>query len=487
MDVQVEKRRGPRCVAVACAALAMWLSAPLQAKADPCSLHPVEAPALLSPAPEGHDSPSFLLGVRPRVAREATAALATVAGLVARHRLSEIVEDEFERFDRFYHLVHWRERARLTAATDRARHRRARGTWCVEQRINEAEILLQYSAVHSDIRSAIARVAEADASGAYPSPVQAPDGSWGPCRSEWFAKLDDSVDALGLLAEQEPHARPRLETLDFLAEVDTPGKLLAMLNTLQVSEIANSGVYRRPALGSVQSGIAQLVYKRKLRAIASRNGATFLDDPDYCRALTSFMDDMQDPATGFWGPTVATRGRFVKLADLSLTFHALSYRKGDANHLPEIAATTLAIRDLPYPYGWAYRGAVNAHNAYDVAKIFELTWSKMDQEQREAARGALADLLAWVLSPASIAADGSIVGDESFYTSQGAALYFTVAFLAEVGFLRPPGSRDPTFWTDRDFSDGPATCRRLRDAASRLDEDTPQLAASRVRLAALCP
>jgi hypothetical protein len=474
--------------AMACAIFLLVAMSARYASADPCSRPSLEPPRLLSPAPERHEGASFALSVRPRVAREATLALASIAGLAERHRLSEVIEDEFERFDRFYHLVHWRERARLTAAAEHARHGAPRGTWCVEQRINEAEILLQYSAVHAEIRDAIARIGEADAAGAYPAPAQGPDGSWGPCRNEWFAKLDDSVDAISLLAEQEVPPRPGPAPFTFLAAVDTPDKLLAVLSLLQVSDIAGSGIYRRPALGSIESGIEQLVYKSRLRGVAARNGASFLEDLDYCHTLTSFLDDEQDPATGFWGPTVATRRGLVRLADLSLTFHAVSYRKGDVNHRQDVAKTTLAIRDLPYPYGWTYRGAVNAHNAYDVAKILDLTWDAMSEAQHASARDALAAILEWVLSPASITPDGAIVGDDSFYTSPGAALYFTVAFLEEVGYLRAPGAdRRAPFWTTRDFPDSPATCLRLEEAASRLSEDTPQLASARARLAALCP
>jgi hypothetical protein len=464
------------------------LSMGSRAVADPC-LRPLPgATALLAPHPEpDRDRASFLHLVRPSVAREAKAALASIAGRIEKHRLNEIVEDEFERFDRFYHIVHWGERRRLNAATIRARHGAARGTWCVEQRINEAEILLQYSARDAQVRDAIARIDAADASGAYASPAQAPDGSWGPCRDAWFARLDDTVDALGVINERPPPRGDPVQPLRFLEEVDSPDKLTALLKGLQVSSIAQTGFYQRPALGSVEAGVGQLVYKESLRALAAAHGAAFLDDPAYCRALTTFLDDMQDPATGYWGPWVETRNGVVKLADLSLTFHAVSYRKGDVNMLQKLAGTTLAIRALPYPYGWTYRDRDNAHNAYDVAKIFHRAWSVMSQDQRDQASEALASLLAWVLSPASIRPDGTVVGDETFYTSPGAALSFTVSFLAEVGYFRDPADPRPAFWTTRDFPEAPATCAALKAGGARLTEDTPQLTDAREALRRLCP
>ena len=93
----------------------------------------------------------------------------------------------------------------------------------------------------------------------------------------------------------------------------------------------------------------------------------------------------QDPATGYWGPSYWSDGHLYKSADLSYTFHIISYRRGNVDHWPEIVETTMAIENEPYPFGWKHEGSYVNHNNYDVAKIFRYGWPHMSPEQKRRA------------------------------------------------------------------------------------------------------
>ena len=70
-------------------------------------------------------------------------------------------------------------------------------------------------------------------------------------------------------------------------------------------------------------------------------------------------------------------GEIIRAADLSQTYHTVTYREGAVNHWPQIIKTTLAIKDLQYPFGWRHHGQYNNHNNYDVVRILRLGWPYM--------------------------------------------------------------------------------------------------------------
>ena len=147
-----------------------------------------------------------------------------------------------------------------------------------------------------------------------------------------------------------------------------------MLDQLRVNDVAATGVDRRDELGAMAAFAAELVFKRPLGDLVRRTTPEVRLDPAYAADLERFLDDWQDPETGYWGAWYRVDGRLLKAADLSFTYHVIAYRDGDVGRWDRILATTLAIRTGEYPYGWRFKGEDNAHNAYDVVRILELGW-----------------------------------------------------------------------------------------------------------------
>jgi hypothetical protein len=146
-----------------------------------------------------------------------------------------------------------------------------------------------------------------------------------------------------------------------------------------------------------------------------------------------------------------------KTADLSFTFHIISYRRGAVARWPQIIATTIAIADEPYPFGWLHRGELTNHNNHDVAKVFRYGWPYMSADQRQRAAAAIATMLQWTLSN-SLRADGSFKSVPTFFSSLGADFYFGVSFLQTIGYWDPA----KRFWTTQSFADAAGVCKQVR-------------------------
>jgi hypothetical protein len=201
---------------------------------------------------------------------------------------------------------------------------------------------------------------------------QAPDGSWGGCYNAWFERIDATVDFLADISMHDDGSPPKLQyPLEILRRIDSPQVLLPQLYTLQLSQIAKTGVYQREELNALEGALSQLLFKEKLRTLLQANGASFVDEA-YVDAYRRFLDDTQDPILGYWGPWLMSGDEIIRTADLSQTYHIVAYRKGAVNHWPQIIETTLAIKDLPYPFGWRRNGQYSNHNNYDVVRILRL-------------------------------------------------------------------------------------------------------------------
>jgi hypothetical protein len=226
---------------------------------------------------------------------------------------------------------------------------------------------------------------------------------------------------------------PKLQyPLDILREIDSPQVLIPRLYTLQLSQIAKTGVYQREELNAVEGALSQLLFKKKLRTLLQANGASFVDEA-YVDAYRRFLDDTQDPILGYWGPWLMSGGEIIRTADLSQTYHIVAYRKGAVNHWPQIIETTLAIKDLPYPFGWRHNGQYSNHNNYDVARILRLGWPHMTPVEIDQARREIHEMVKWAVSK-SMNSDGQFRDDLGFSDSVGEAYYYGVSFLAEVGY-----------------------------------------------------
>ena len=345
------------------------------------------------------------------------------------------------------------ERLRQLQAEMIAQQRRGRKTPCTRQVFMEARQLVHDTADWARIARVLddfeARL-KAPKDPHDGSQVQA-DGSFGCCSSEWFLKLDATTDeliTLKLKFRRPPHP------VRLLDRVNTPEKLRAYLDSVLISDVRRTGVDTRHELNSSTSCLTRLIlWSGTLRGLPTR----YPVDAALKRALLEYEDDRwQDPATGYFGTWYRTAdGGLVKTADLSHTFHLVSFRQGDVKHWPEIVATTLAIKDREYPYGWLEDGKMSNHHNYDAARLLHLGWSHATAAQRDEIRGAIRRMIRFAVDE-SLQPDGTFLDPAE--DTLGSSFYFGVAMLHEVGYF----GRTSRFWTDESFPRAEEVRKRVR-------------------------
>jgi hypothetical protein len=256
---------------------------------------------------------------------------------------------------------------------------------------------------------------------------QEDNGSWGPGCSEWYRKLEPTVDEL-----QKFTNAAGLKPLAFMKPLQDAKWAQAYLWRLQISDITATKVNYRDELGSVQSALSQLIFKDGLRELLADPGLAFTVSPELEETYTDFLDQTQHPRTGYWGPWYRFDDELIRVQDLSFTFHVISYRGGDVARWPLIVDTTLDIKELVFPGGWRPSKNVeyNNHNNYDVATIFALGWPHIDRDRKKDVRDAIARMLVWCLTK-SIVNDFFVPGDGQLPSD---AFYYGARFLDKVGY-----------------------------------------------------
>lgn len=345
----------------------------------------------------------------------------------------------------------------------------------------EAKWLLQYTTAWTRLNDTIGRFAAgfdiADQAAAVRQSPQ--DGSWGGAYTEWFLKLDASIDALNQLADDGTDAA---YPLAFLAPVATPEAMRATLDGLLTSRIVHTGVDNRDALGSLSTFLSEVFFKSHLRKAIAAHTTGFAITDDLVAAYRAWQDQWQDAETGYWGAWYRDGHRVVKAPDLSFTFHTVSYRKGDVNHWPQILDTLLAQRTRGYPYGWLANGHYVNHNNYDVVKVLGYGWPHASDDHKAQAAAAIEDMLNWCLTT-SLQPDCSFAIDEDFYSSVADAFYYGVVFLDVCGFWDPAKQfwRTPAVYPQ---AKGIAACIAARIEALKLTAESALAALAIVKAAA---
>jgi hypothetical protein len=405
------------------------------------------------------------------VARAAEKALASQEGKLQEMNPRRIVDEQLTVFDKSYLEQRNTREARLLGLKRKVDDALGKGVMlaCSEQILNEAEWLVRYTALWSEIDSALGRLEKSlDDGGQSFAEEQSADGAWGACRTQWLFRLDSTADELERIYALDGENVRLPVPLTFMTAIDQPFRLVDRMVARQISNVAATGVYGREEIASLYESTSQLLYKPYLRRMLVNNGAGFIDER-YVAAFTRYLDDMQDPATGFWGPVLNVDTAFLRLADLSMTYHVIAYRRGCVHDWPRIASTLFATEKLEYPFGWRFRGQYNAHNNYDVVRILKEGWTSITPDQRDIARRHLEAMVRW--AEAEVSPDGLVRYDPEFYETVGSAWYFMVSFLDEIGYLR----RTPPFWTDHAVApvEGPRLCsamaRRLRDLSAEYE------------------
>jgi hypothetical protein len=294
-----------------------------------------------------------------------------------------------------------------------------------------------------------------------PGNPQDAEGSYGPCVEAWFWRLDASTDRF--LTEGAPPVAPR-----FLDRVNDPARLDAYLRGLLTSDLTQDGIDHRKELNIASADLVRLVLRRRPLGYEWHPGLELV--------VRRFIADAQSPTTGFFGERYRSGDAIVETDDLSMTFHMARYMDGAIGHWPELVDHLIAIKSRQYPHGWLDADGMTSHNNYDVATLFRLGWPKIRADQRPAVATELTGLLHWTLGTA-LTPDGGL-RTRADGESWPDALYFTAAFLDEVGFL----DSTKCYWTDRPLPDPTRIRAGLVEQAARLPPDDPMGKAALERL-----
>jgi hypothetical protein len=287
-------------------------------------------------------------------------------------------------------------------------------------------------------------------------------GLWGICYEQSFIKLEATAIAL---IELEMMGEAPQFAVNLPPPFDTPLAAFEHFRGLLVSDVARTGMDHRGELGGITT-IASLTYfksylqsylNNEVEGLPRNEGGAGGKIQEYMEEFLRIVQAWQDPATGYWGPSYWSDGRLYRSADLSYTFHIISYRRGNVDHWPEIIETTMAIENEPYPFGWKHEDSYVNHNNYDVAKIFRYGWPHMSPEQKRRAASKIRDMLHWTLN-SSLQDDGSFQTVPAFFSSVGAEFYFGVSFLQTIGFW----DESKRFWSRESFPEANAVCTRIK-------------------------
>ncbi|HXU79332.1 MAG TPA: hypothetical protein VN794_22320 [Methylomirabilota bacterium] len=388
------------------------------------------------------------LSCSPAVAE--TGQLSSAARAASRDEFGYDPTDDFVAFDPAYRVKHARYVEQLqTLQVELARQAAAgRATPCSRQVFLEARWLVYYSAHWDRIERRLRELGDllarpADPPGARDQ-VEA-DGSYDICSEAWFLKLDSTIEEVEDRIERGERPRFPLKLLD---RINDPEKLRAYLDSLLVSDVRQTGIDNRFELNIAITAIE--------RFIVGHVGKVYDFAPGLKQTLFDYQDHVwQDPVTGYFGGWYRLGdGTIRKTADLSVTFHIVSYRRDNIKRLPEIARTTLAIKDREYPFGWLEEGRPSNHHNYDVVRLLRVGWPAMDEGQKEFARAQFRKMLDFCLVE-TLNPDGSFkMMDED---TLGSSFLFPVSLLNELGYFRP----SLRFWTWDSFPEAMEVAGRV--------------------------
>ena len=261
------------------------------------------------------------------------------------------------------------------------------------------------------------------------------DGSWGACSTEWFFKLDASYDQLH---DEERFPKPKYE-YRFLDRVNSPDKLRSYFDAIWVSDIAHTGIDNRRAFNESLSDL--------MRLILHDRPSTYRWHPQLKETLMDLaLHRYRGKDTGFWGTKYVRNGGVEFVDDLSVTYHVVSYLKGEVPDLATMVNTLLAVKDLPYPIGWLRGGfRYSNHHNMDVVVLLRYGWPYLSDSQKQAVSAEIRKMVRWCVTE-SLQSDGSFrleAGEDSIEEQT----YFAVAFLARAGYF----DKSRLFWTTEEF------------------------------------
>jgi hypothetical protein len=397
--------------------------------------------------------------------------------------IQEIIVREFERRDPSYLEKRDASARRLAPLTEKlvALQEQGKDMSCSEQIMIETRWLLEQTTSWNRLAASMDRLQQSmeTTDQAFARKQSASDGAWGTCYDEWFFKLDATATALNDLADSGGIPD---HPLSFLGRIRNTENLQRYLTGLLISDVVGTGIDQRDELGAVTGALSQMMFKDRLRRFVDPPAEGFAVDDSFIAAYRRFVEISQDHSTGYWGAWYRVGDRLYRSADLSITFHSISYLQGKVSNWPQIIDTTLAIKSFEYPYGWMKNGSYAHHNNYDVVKIFRYAWPNMTAEQRERTRAELAAMLAWCLqTPKDPKAPFAV--DPTFYSSPGDYYYYGVSFFDEIGYW-DAGRR---FWTDQNFPEALELCTLVKGRLRESKLDSAPARSAMEKLERNCP
>src|SRR5262245_59463160 len=219
------------------------------------------------------------------------------------------------------------------------------------------------------------------------------------------------------------------------------------MESLILSDIPSSGENLRGTLNSVITSLGRVHLRHGWRDFIEHRVRAHLHDqllggvPEVEARIVQFINDWQDPETGFWGAWYREGDQIYRTSDLSITFHIVSYRNGQVDRKVAIGEHLLASKYEDYPYGWFRDGQMSNHNNYDVVKIIRLIWGGLPHGLQEKFRIEIEKMSIWALR-SSPHQDGSVEFYPTMFESASAEYYYLVSFLEEIGYLNADGQ----FW-----------------------------------------
>lgn len=374
---------------------------------------------------------------------------------------------DFLAFDPNYRDAHDKFSRELDALqADMIRQQRAgRKTFCTRQIFLEARWLVYHTADNARIRRRLDDLRTILAEKADPHDkiqVEA-DGSFAPCCNAWWMRLDMTCDELITMGYKWQSPKYPVKLLE---KINSPEKLTAYLDSVLVSDVRRTGIDNGYELNMAAADLQRFIlYEGTMKELPTK----YKLDPRLRKTFLDYQDDKwQDPQTGMWGTWYRSAdGSIVKTADLSTTFHLVSFREGKGvRRWPKMIATTLDMENRRFPYGWLEEGkTMSNHHNLDVVKLWQLGWAHASPEQQGKVREAVARMMEFCLHE-SLQPDGSFRSPEE--DTLGSAFYFGVGFLHEVGYF----SKANRFWTDQSFPAASEVRARIlgRMQALKLDD-----------------
>jgi hypothetical protein len=393
-----------------------------------------------------------------------------LAVVVTGTQIKPIIKADFTRYDHDYLRRSKAYGQTLDKLAARLAARQAEGNEmaCSNQIFLEAKWLFKYTSDWGRLDRHLSRLAESlnNSSQAFALRQSREDGLWGPCYEEWFLRIEATFEGLQDLYD-------RGKTADYpildLGPLSTPDKFRHYIDSLLISDISRTGRDNRGELATITTVVTGASFKTYLIDFLSRELArTPKQAPQYA-SFTAAYDEMlaswQDPQTGYWGAWYRSNGMLYRTADLSITYHTVTYRNGEVDHWPEIIKTTLDIKNEPYPYGWQHGGELNNHNNYDLAQILKLGWPHMSDSEKRRVSNEIRSMMEWTLTQ-SLKTDGRFKVDPTFFSSLAAEYYYGVSFLDEIGYW----NKAERFWTADEFPNATGVCELIAGRVAELPQ-----------------